>query len=194
MLNQFKMATTPTRRRNFFVSYHHWSNFSFLNTLRQTLQDKHLTDYGFKDQDLAESSKFSISRLIQYRIWSSSVTVVLVGSETGVSDWIDWEIWYSLRSMEAYGPARRVFKPKGLVALFLPTERHHVPERLQANLDSGYAVRLDWENVDREFYTSLEKAYENRRNLPLIRNGSKPRINPQGFFKRFFGLFFRNAQ
>ena len=44
-------------------------------------------------------------------IWSSSVTVVLVGSQTGASEWVDWEIWYSLRRIEAFGPAWRVFNP-----------------------------------------------------------------------------------
>ena len=84
------MKATLSKKRNFFVSYHHQSNFHDLITLRETLHDNHIRDYGFKEQDLAESSKFTISRFIQYRIWSSSVVVVIVGDQTGKSDWIDW--------------------------------------------------------------------------------------------------------
>ncbi|MEB2777472.1 TIR domain-containing protein [Algoriphagus sp. D3-2-R+10] len=177
------------KRRNFFVSYHHHSNFNFLNDLREILHDRSLRDYGFKELDLGESSKYGISRYIQYRIWSSSITVVLVGDQTGESDWIDWEIWYSLRNISAHGSAKRVFKPKGIVALFLPVDFHNVPKRLQANLDSGYALRLNWEDLDKDFYACLERAYLNRKNVHLIKNGRIPKINPQSYFSRFLNWF-----
>ncbi|MBN7813407.1 TIR domain-containing protein [Algoriphagus sp. H41] len=176
-------------RRNFFVSYHHRSNFQFLMDLRGTLQDSHMRDYGFRDLDLSESSKYGISRQIQHRIWSSSVTLVLVGEKTGGSDWVDWEIWYSLQKVKASGPARRVSNPKGLVALFLPVGQHHVPKRLLENLDSGYAVRLDWKDIAERFYPSLEQAYKNRTSFHLIRNIQKPKINPQGLLGRIIEWF-----
>lgn len=147
-----------------------------------------MKDYGFKEMDLSESSKYSISRKIQYRIWSSSITLVLVGEVTGLSEWVDWEIWYSLQNLKASGPARRVSKPKGLIALYLPVGKHHVPQRLQENLDTGYAVRLDWKDLGTDFYLSLEKAYQNRNLLGQIQNQMKPRINPQGIGERLLSV------
>jgi hypothetical protein len=183
------MNPMQPKKRNFFISYHHRSDFHFLKSLREILHVKTLRDYGFKEQDLAESTKFKISRYIQYRIWASSVTVILVGEQTGESDWIDWEIWYSLRNIKAIGPSKRIFKPKGMVAVFLPVPNHHIPGRLEANLDSGYALRLNWEEVGQDFYACLERAYLNRENLQLIKNETQPRINPQGLINRFLNWF-----
>ena len=165
-------------RRNFFISYHHRSDFPYLQQLREVLKDRAIKDYGFRDLDLGENSKQSIAKEIQNRIWASSITVVLVGEMTGKSDWVDWEIWYSLRNLKGIGPSRRIFKPKGLIALFLPETQHLVPQRLQDNLDSGYALKLDWKDLQTNFYSSLEKAAEKRNSLELIRNLRKPNIQP----------------
>ncbi|WP_240510862.1 TIR domain-containing protein [Algoriphagus antarcticus] len=183
------MTNEIHKRRNFFISYHHKSNFHFLKELRNRLNDGHLKDYGFKELDLAENSKFAIAKIIQYRIWASSVTVVLVGEQTGMSKWVDWEIWYSLQNLKAKGPAKRRFKPKGLLALFLPGSNHTIPQRLQGNLNSGYAIQLNWENLDKEFYTSLEKAAQNRTMTHLIQSQNKPRINPQDTWGKLKNLF-----
>jgi adenosine deaminase len=44
----------------------------------------------------------------------------------------------------------------------LPVRKHSVPDRLQDNIDSGYAVTLDWEDIDNYLGNAVEQAYFNR--------------------------------
>lgn len=166
-------------RRNFFISYKYSPDHAKIVELRQILGNENFFDYGFKELDLKEKSKWKISRYIQYRLWSSSVVIVIVGEETAESDWVDWEIWYSLRTIKKSKVSKRIFKPKGLLALYLPVEKHSVPERLQKNLDSEYAKAIYWEDLDMQFYSKVNEAYNNRGQYDLIKNDLKPRVNPQ---------------
>lgn len=179
------------RKRNIFFSYHHSSDVSYLVDLRKNLTGYNVSDYGFKEIDLGEESKYRISRKIQYRIWSSSVVIVLVGEETGSSAWVEWEIGYALRSIRARGPKNRIFKPKGIIALILPTKKPNLPKILQNQIDSGYAVTLEWDKFNGQFSTAVELAIENRKNSCLINRAIKPKINPQGFFNRAFYFLFK---
>lgn len=166
---------------NCFMSYHHSSDYSYLKQLREKIVGRNLSDYGFKEEDLGENSKYYISRKIQYRIWSSSVVIVLIGEKTGESGWIDWEIWYSLQNFRSSKVKRRAFKPKGIVALYLPVKKHNIPERLQANIDNGYAVELKWDEIEDLFDIKIKEAYINRKNVHLIQNQLKLKENPRKF-------------
>lgn len=177
---------TTKRNLNLFISYQHYPDYRYLKELREKLSGtvfrKKIKDYGFKDQDLKEMSKYGISRKIQYRIWSASVTIVLVGETTGQSKWVDWEIWYSLREITANTISRRKFYPKVLIALFLPVTSHSVPQRLQENLDSGYASRIDWKDIDTQLEKVIASAIKSRHSTgrkKLIRNDKKLEVNPQ---------------
>lgn len=156
-------------------------------------------DYGFKIQDLGEMSKYGVSRRIQYRIWSSSVTIVLVGETTGQSKWVDWEIWYSLREISGRVIRRRIFYPKGLIAIYLPVECHCVPQRLKKNLESGYARGLDWINIENELENLIAEVAKSRylnETKKLIRNDEKPEVNPQwlGLIQYYIFYFFEYAK
>ncbi len=171
--------------KNYFMSYHHSSDFKFLKILREKLQGKRFADYGFKEEDLGESSKRSISHKIQSRLWSSSITIVLVGEFTGESSWIDWEIWYSLQNYRDAKIARRRFKPKGLLAIYLPVTTHNVPERLKVNIESGYAVEVTWNELDSMFDEKILKAHQNRIQTHLINNSMPLKDNPRKLFGDF---------
>lgn len=179
------------QKRNLFFSYHHQSDVRYLLDLRKNLTGYNVSDYGFREIDLGEESKYKISRKIQYRIWSSSVVVVLVGEKTGNSAWVEWEIGYSLRSIRAKGPQRRIFKPKGLIALILPSKKPNMPKILQDQIDSGYAITLEWDKFNEQFSAAVERAIESRKNLELINHSIKPKINPQGFWNRVFYFLFK---
>ena len=164
------------------MSYHHDSDNAYLKELRAKFHDKKFADYGFKEEDLGESSKRSISKKIQSRLWSSSVTIVLVGEKTRESSWIDWEIWYSLQSFRNSKIARRRFKPKGLLAIYLPVKTHNIPKRLKENIDSGYAEEIKWNELDTMFDAKIKKAYSNRVNIHLIRNKVPLKDDPRALF------------
>jgi len=181
------------KKRNYFMSYHHSSDYIYLQKLREKFENKKFADYGFKEEDLGESSKMLISKKIQYRLWSSSVTIVLVGEMTGESAWIDWEIWYSLQNFRDSKVPRRRYKPKGLLALYLPIDKHNVPERLQSNIDSGYARELHWDEIDNLFDEKVSEAYNNRLKLNLIKNDIPLKDDPRKIFgklslKKLFSL------
>ena len=180
-------------KRNYFISYHHSSNYTQLKELRDKFGNKTFGDYGFKDENLGEFSKQFISKKIQWRLWSSSVTIVLIGEKTAESAWIDWEIWYSLQSYQDPNVSRRRYKPKGLLALYLPCNNPSVPERLQQNIDSGYAVEIFWDEIDTHFNEKSTQAYKNRNNIHLIQNSIPLREEPKTQFgnlslKKLFNL------
>jgi len=104
-----------------------------------------------------------------------SVTIVLVGERTGHRKWIDWEIWASLRGYTHPYDTSRSFKPNGLLAIFLPTESYSIPNRLQDNINSGYAVSMKWENLKRDFESKVNYAYWNRTNVPYKIDNSRER-------------------
>ncbi len=170
-------------KRHLFLSYHHNSNKLELAELRKKTGIKKFGDYGFKYQNLGKNSDLYIAKKIKDRLWSISVTVVLIGAETGKSAWIDWEIWYSLQSYQNPDLAKRRFNPKGLLALYLPGNKHDVPARLQANIDSGYAKELHFKDVDTSFEKMVEEAYKNRQNRHLIRNEIPLRDDPRSIFE-----------
>lgn len=167
------------QRRNYFMSYHHSSDYKYLKELRGILEDKTFSDYGFNDENLEESSKRFIAKKIQHRIWASSITIVLVGEETGNSDWIDWEIWYSLREIKGLKISRRKFKPKGLLAIFLPVKKHNIPKRLQQNIDTKYAKKIHWNELKENFDKVILETYLNRQKTDLIANDLNKKIHPQ---------------
>ena len=174
------------------MSYNHSSDYQYLQKLREKFKNRNFADYGFKEEDLGESSKMDISKKIQHRLWSSSVTIVLIGEKTGKSAWIDWEIWYSLQSYADPKVPRRKFKPKGLLALYLPGDNHNVPNRLQENIDSGYAVVINWEELEDAFDERVSQTFNNRTKLHLIKNTLPLQDNPRKLFgnlslKKLFG-------
>lgn len=151
--------------RNCFVSYHHDNDQKYLAKLRKTITNMRVADYSLKD-DIGHLTDETIYKKVREKMRNCSVTVVLVGSRTGHRKWIDWEIWASLRGYtHPYDPYKS-FKPNGLLGIFLPVESHSVPNRLQDNIDSGFAVSMKWENFERDFESKVNYAYWNRTNVP----------------------------
>lgn len=140
-----------------FVSYHHYNDQSKANHLRaiygsnDTLIDRSLSDsYDNKTDD-------EILALIRTNhLKDSTVTIVLIGSDTSKRKWVDWEIYSSLRS---YGDRSR----NGILGIYLPTAGD-TPARLQDNIDSGYAVTMKWENISTQLSLKIDEAYNNRNN------------------------------
>ncbi len=113
--------------RNCFVSYHHERDQHYVRKLRK----------------LAIFQTIRYIRKFAIRPRACSVTVVLIVERTGHINWIDWEIWASLRAYNHPLDPMKSFKPNGLLAIFLPVESHSVPNGLQDNIDSGYAVSFE---------------------------------------------------
>ncbi len=179
-------------KRHYFISYHHSTDFESLQNLRKKSGSQIFKDYGFKYMDLGEESKVIISGKIQERIWTSSILIVLIGSQTGKSKWNDWEIWYSLRNIKGRGSERRKHKPKGILAIYLPFQNPDTPKRLENLLSSGYATKIELTDLNespRNLEKILNQVYLNRENIHLIGLNPKPEFNPQSPSNRIFTLF-----
>ncbi len=149
--------------RNCFVSYHHDKDQKYLIKLRNVIGGMMVADYSLKD-DIGHYSDETIYKKIRNKMRSCSVTIVLIGERTGHRKWIDWEIWASLRSYNHPYDPYKSFKPNGLLAIYLPVESHSVPERLKDNIFTGYAVKMNWKNLEADFESKVNYAYWNRTN------------------------------
>ena len=173
------------KTKNCFVSYHHGNDQRHISRLRRKIRGMKVADYSLK-YDIGNLTDDTIYKKIRSKMRNCSVTVVLIGERTGHRKWVDWEIWASLRGYNhPYDPIRS-FKPNGLLAIFLPVASHSVPNRLQDNINSGYAICMDWKNLARDFESKVNYAYWNRTNKTCqIRNG-RPRMDND--YWHFFGL------
>lgn len=171
--------------RNCFVSYHHERDQKYIAKLRKLISGMKVADYSLKD-DIGHFTDETIYKKIREKMRTCSVTVVLIGERTGHRKWIDWEIWASLRSYtHPYEPLKS-FKPNGLLGIYLPTESHSVPDRFKDNLDSGYAVSMKWENLERDFESKVNFAYRNRTKVVNKIKNSRERQESNDW--DFFGI------
>lgn len=150
-----------------FVSYHHANDQTKANHLRSTYGENNtLVDRSLKDAYDDKTDDEILALIRQNHLKDSTVTIVLIGSETANRKWVDWEIYASLRP---YGDRTR----NGLLGIYLPTAGA-TPARLQDNIDSGYAVTMKWENISWQLESKIDEAYNNRAYSGLVVN-TRPR-------------------
>ena len=158
------------KTRNCFISYHHNNDQDYLTELREVVKSMKVSDYSLKN-DIGHLTNETIYNKVRNKMRTCSVTVIIIGERTGHRKWIDWEIWASLRGYNHPTDRKKSFKPNGLLAIFLPGNNHSIPERLQDNIDSEYAVCMRWRNLERDFESKVNYAYWKRNNAKeKIRN------------------------
>jgi len=151
-----------------FVSYHHDNDQKKADYLRDTYgSDNTLLDRSLDKayEDMTDDEILAAIRTEHLK--DSTVTIVLIGSETANRKWVDWEIYSSLRP---YSDRSR----NGLLGIYLPTAGD-APARLQDNIDSGYAVTMKWENISKQLESKIQEAYDNRNKANLAVNSRKRR-------------------
>ena len=129
-----------------------------------------VSDFSLKE-DISHCSDETIYKKIREKMRWCSVTIVLIGKRTGHRVWIDREIWASLRRYNHPYDPRKSFKPNGLLGIYLPEDSHSVPDRLQDNIDSKYAVTMHWDQIYKQLDKKINQAYQNREKQYLIDNG-----------------------
>lgn len=155
-----------------FVSYHHENDQKKANYLRDKYGENNtLIDRSLDEEIDSENDDYILQQIRTHHLKDSTVTIVLVGSETSKRKWIDWEIYSSLRP---YGERTR----NGLLAIFLPTAGD-TPARLQDNIDSGYAVTMNWRDLSTKLECKIKEAFQNRTKVDLVKN-DRPRKKRNG--------------
>lgn len=118
----------------------------------------------------SDDAEYIMRRIREDYLTDSTVTIVLIGNETYKRKYVDWEIASTLRN----DPNN---KRSGLIGIFLPNKNSKntsVPERLQDNIDSGYAKLYEYPTYPhRELETWIDEAYEQREDGSKVDNSRK---------------------
>ncbi len=156
----------PTHtKRKVFVSYHHRNDQEFYDEFSILFNDTYeVINDNSLDRVINSDNHDYVLRMIREKyITGSSCTIVLCGAETKNRKYVDWEIKATLD------------KGHGLIGVKLPTCTTFdqggaiVPDRLYDNIQSGYAVCVDWESLTVEY---LKQCIElaNSKSKKLINN------------------------
>lgn len=161
----------PPKRR-VFVSYHHAGDQQYYNAFSRAFHDGYeaIQDNSLDREIDSEATDYVMRRIREDYISGTSCTLVLCGAQTRWRKYVDWEIKATLD------------KGHGLIGVNLPTNPAdsrgmvHVPDRLQDNVASGYAVWAQWHEITAS-PVALQHYIEiaNSRSAALIRNGRELR-------------------
>lgn len=167
-------------RHKVFVSYHHANDQAYKNQFENLFTNIHDIMVS-KSVQIGEIDPNLQTETIRQKIRDeylsdSTVTVVLVGSQTWQRKHVDWEIASSIR--ETKNSSR-----SGLIGIILPTyprnaqtkyNPYTIPPRLHDNIECGFAKIYDWSNVPTTVQDWIHEAFK-RRN----------KVNPNNTFLSF---------
>lgn len=145
--------------RKVFVSYSHRLDQAAADDFRRIFSDERdvFLDRSIR-HDIGELQKETIKNHLRKLIRQASVTVVLIGSQTGGRWWIDWEIYNSLR--KGTGNDRN-----GLLGVLIPYKSHWTPQRLNDNIPTMGHI-IEWPRNYRTLSNEIEAAFLKRNNTP----------------------------
>lgn len=180
-----------TKVHKVFVSYHHGPDQDYVDKLRSIYgKNRSIIDKSMRMDIGNLKMKTILNKIRTEHLRDSSVTVVLVGEETWSRKWVDLEINSSLRP---YG-GRTV---NGLVGIYLP--KYSKKEfRLTDNIQSGYAITINWNEIDEKLMDAIHTAYnwrkskrrliDNSRSIREIDGVELPKIDPNKHSKAYENL------
>ena len=146
--------------RNVFVSYSHRLDQNDADNFRNSFGSINrpgqmvFSDRSLENMDIGFLSDDTIkNNYIRPKIRNSSVTIVLIGAETGKRWWIDWEIYYSMLKTE--GNDRN-----GVLGILLPYKQHSIPQRMLMNKEYCPIIEMPTNRAVLEY--CIEVAYARR--------------------------------
>lgn len=161
-------------RHKVFISYHHANDQEYKNRLIEDFSNDFdgMVDKSVGDGDIDPWLKTDTIRakIRDEFLRDSTVTIVLIGSETWKRKHVDWEIGASIRQT-AYNPR------SGLVGLILPSHpayglwngiesyKYQIPPRLYDNYLKGYAKIYDWTSSHWKLQEYIHEAFQNRNKI-----------------------------
>jgi antiphage defense system Thoeris ThsB-like protein len=151
-------------KRKIFVSYHHGGDSAYYDAFISAFSNTYDVIHDNSVERAVDSlnTEYVIRRIRENYITGSSCTIVLCGAETSSRKFVDWEIKATLD------------KQHGLIGVNLPTnpinatQTYTVPDRLHDNIESGYAVWIDWAAFTQNVQGYIEVA--NSKSSSLINN------------------------
>lgn len=160
-----------TYRHKVFVSYHHANDQFYRNEFEKLFADVYDIMVS-KSVQIGEIDTNLKTETIRQKIRDeylrdSTVTVVLIGTETWKRKHVDWEIASSIRDTQ-YNPR------SGLLGIFLPSHpsfgkdkysRYTIPPRLFNNVECNFAKLYDWNTNPIFVQKWIHEAFLNRNKI-----------------------------
>ena len=172
-----------TQRHKVFVSYHH-ANDQYYREQFENLFSNTYDIMVSKSVQIGDIDPYLPAERVRQIIRDeylrdTTVTVVLIGSETWKRKHVDWEIGASIRNTQK--------NPRsGLIGILLPSYHNHygieygkynkcnIPPRLSDNIDCGFAKLYDWNTDPNIVQNWIHEAFTNR-----------TKINPDNSYPNF---------
>lgn len=157
-------------KRKIFVSYHHGGDRAYYDAFISAFSDTYdvIHDNSVERAIGSENTEYVIRAIRENYISGSSCTIVLCGAQTPWRKFVDWEIKATLD------------KQHGLIGVNLPSnplnanQQHVVPDRLYDNIQSGYAVWIDWVTLTQS-QQNVQQCIEIANSQPkILINNSRP--------------------
>lgn len=161
-------------KRKTFVSYYHHDDQEYREKFENLFADL-IVSKSVEDGDInSDNSDEYIKQLIRKDfLQDTSVLVVLLGSKTKCRKHVDWEI--------AGAISTRIGGNSGLIGILLPTHpdycsdgyhANNLPDRLAANLKSGYAKLYNWTEDRVKLQAWMEDAFVSKNDTDKIVNNT----------------------
>lgn len=157
-------------RHKVFVSYHHAKDQYYRNYFDNIFSNVHniMDSKSVQIGDINPNLKTDtiLHKIRNEFLRDSTVTVVLVGSETWKRKHVDWEIGASIRNTQ--------FNPRsGLLGIILPSyqcpynepnnySHNTIPPRLHDNIECKFARIYDWSDNPGEVQSWIHDAFQRR--------------------------------
>lgn len=165
-------------RHKVFISYHHDNDQRFYDKLDAMFGGDYFINGSVKDGDIDDSLQDETIRqkIRDDYLRTTTVTLVLIGTETAKRKYVDWEISSSLRDT-SYNPR------SGLLGIVLPTvprdyfgkvPEEYIPPRLLDNVKKGYANLYNWPTSPYEFSRWIDIAFQAKDNPYCLPDNSRP--------------------
>lgn len=145
-LGSLLKSLRPPPKKKIFVSYHHGEDQYYYNIFSKTFADVYDVIHGNSLDRLTDNDNvdYRMQCIHDECISCSYCTIVLCGAQTPGYKCVDWEIKATLDNSH------------GLIGVNLPTNplnlqgKYTIPDRLHYNIQSGYAIWANWNNIVRD--------------------------------------------
>ncbi|MEO8147946.1 MAG: TIR domain-containing protein [Bacteroidia bacterium] len=156
-----------TTKHKTFISYHHANDEAYKIAFKRIFSDIHdiIVPWDVEIGDIDPNQKTdTIRRKIRdEHLSASTITLVLIGTQTWQRKHVDWEISSSIRDTKNNNRA-------GLLGIFPPTyplsdnkyNPHTIPPRLYENVKCGFATLHKWSDNLNDFQNWIHAAFERR--------------------------------
>jgi hypothetical protein len=163
----------PTKRK-VFVSYHHKDQVS-IDYFRKVFGATYdvFTDCSLDEAIDSNNLPYVHRTIAENFITGSSITIVICGTETWRRKCVDWEIYSTLH------------KEHALLGIILPhvqpiwqngQQVRLIPDRLHANLASGYAHSVEWPQSPQELTQAINHSIQRSKDYKHLKDNSATRM------------------